>query len=148
MQRTSRFELTSRALITRGNKVLLCRARGSDYYFLPGGHVEFREIAARALHREFREEFGTALVGLRYIGACENIFKEHGTWHHELIIAFTARVKKIITKSLEAHLEPHWIDGRLLSRTDIRPHAVRDACARWMRDRRTFWTTERPGSRP
>jgi len=39
-----------------------------------GGHVEFGEYARDTVHREFREEIGQALTGVRLAGVLENIF--------------------------------------------------------------------------
>ena len=39
-----------------------------------GGHVEFGEYAMDTVHREFQEEIGQALTGVRLAGVLENIF--------------------------------------------------------------------------
>jgi len=56
-----------------------------------GGHVEFGEYAALAVHREFQEEIGQRLAGVRLLGVLENIFTWQGSTQHEIVFLFTAR---------------------------------------------------------
>src|SRR5215472_16876456 len=55
-----------------------------------GGHVEFGEYALATVHREFREEIGQALTGVRLAGVLENIFVWSGATKHEIVFVFTA----------------------------------------------------------
>jgi ADP-ribose pyrophosphatase YjhB (NUDIX family) len=55
-----------------------------------GGHVEFAEYALDTVHREFREEIGQALTGVRLAGVLENIFQWGGATQHEIVFVFTA----------------------------------------------------------
>jgi ADP-ribose pyrophosphatase YjhB (NUDIX family) len=55
-----------------------------------GGHVEFGEYALDTVHREFREEIGQALTGVRLAGVLENIFEWNGATEHEIVFIFTA----------------------------------------------------------
>jgi ADP-ribose pyrophosphatase YjhB (NUDIX family) len=55
-----------------------------------GGHVEFGEYAQDTVHREFREEIGQALIGVRLAGVLENIFPWGGATQHEIVFVFTA----------------------------------------------------------
>ena len=55
-----------------------------------GGHVEFGEYALDTVHREFREEIGQALSGVRLAGVLENIFVWGGATKHEIVFVFTA----------------------------------------------------------
>jgi ADP-ribose pyrophosphatase YjhB (NUDIX family) len=55
-----------------------------------GGHVEFGERAAQTLHREFGEEIGQALTGVRLLGVLENIFEWRGRTEHEIVFVFAA----------------------------------------------------------
>ena len=54
-----------------------------------GGHVEFGEYALDAVHREFGEEIGEALTGVRLAGVLENIFQWGGATQHEIVFVFT-----------------------------------------------------------
>ena len=55
-----------------------------------GGHVEFGECALDTVHREFREEIGQALSGVRLAGVLENIVVWGGATKHEIVFVFTA----------------------------------------------------------
>ncbi len=55
-----------------------------------GGHVEFGEYALDTVHREFREEIGQALRGVRLARVLENIFEWNGATQHEIVFIFTA----------------------------------------------------------
>jgi ADP-ribose pyrophosphatase YjhB (NUDIX family) len=55
-----------------------------------GGHVEFGEYALDTVHREFREEIGQALTGVRLADVLENIFEWEGATQHEIVFIFTA----------------------------------------------------------
>lgn len=55
-----------------------------------GGGVEFGEPAARALVREFDEEFGTRIEVGEQVAAVENLFTFNGQPGHEYLIVFRA----------------------------------------------------------
>ncbi|MGH3182685.1 MAG: NUDIX hydrolase, partial [Streptosporangiaceae bacterium] len=55
-----------------------------------GGHVEFGEFALDTIHREFLEETGQILTGVRLLGVLENIFGWRGGTEHEVVFIFTA----------------------------------------------------------
>ncbi|HUD39313.1 MAG TPA: NUDIX domain-containing protein [Streptosporangiaceae bacterium] len=55
-----------------------------------GGHVEFGEYAEQTVRREFAEEIGQALTGVRLAGVVENIFAWGGATDHEIVFIFTA----------------------------------------------------------
>jgi ADP-ribose pyrophosphatase YjhB (NUDIX family) len=50
--------LVARAIIPQGDKVLLVKNQGNDYWCLPGGRVEEGEPITQALVRELYEELG------------------------------------------------------------------------------------------
>jgi ADP-ribose pyrophosphatase YjhB (NUDIX family) len=55
-----------------------------------GGHVEFGEYALDTIHREFGEEIGQRLTGVRLLGVLENIFGWQGGTEHEVVFIFSA----------------------------------------------------------
>jgi len=55
-----------------------------------GGHVEFGEYALDTVRREFAEEIGQELTGVRLLGVLENIFGWRGGTEHEVVFIFIA----------------------------------------------------------
>jgi ADP-ribose pyrophosphatase YjhB (NUDIX family) len=55
-----------------------------------GGHVEFGEYALDTVNREFQEEIGQSLTGVRLLGVLENIFQWDGATQHEIVFMFAA----------------------------------------------------------
>lgn len=64
------FSFRVAGILLRGGKILLQRPVDDDGYSLPEGHVEFGEIGAETLVREFREETGADIVvhELKWVG--------------------------------------------------------------------------------
>jgi ADP-ribose pyrophosphatase YjhB (NUDIX family) len=55
-----------------------------------GGGIEFGEQAIDALHRELREELGTALLNVELVTTTENIFTFEGERGHEIVFIYQA----------------------------------------------------------
>ena len=60
-----------------------------------GGHVEFGEYALDTVRREFAEEIGQELTGVRLLGVLENIFGWRGGTEHEVVFIFTAALAAV-----------------------------------------------------
>jgi ADP-ribose pyrophosphatase YjhB (NUDIX family) len=73
------------------NALLVSAAAGPRPFHRPlGGHVEFGEYAIETIHREFAEEIGQRLTGVRLLGVLENIFQWDGAPAHEIVFVFRA----------------------------------------------------------
>lgn len=66
-----------------------------------GGHVEFGELSADTARREFAEEIGQALTGVRRVGVLENIFLWGGTNVHEIVIVLSASFADVAAYEIE-----------------------------------------------
>ena len=66
-----------------------------------GGHVEFGEYALDTVRREFAEEIGQELTGVRLLGVLENIFGWRGGTEHEVVFIFTAALDAASAYELE-----------------------------------------------
>jgi ADP-ribose pyrophosphatase YjhB (NUDIX family) len=77
-----------RVLVERGYD----RVADSRFYRAIGGHIEFGERAEQAVVREWREEYGLALLEPRLLGVVENVFTWEGRAGHEIVFCFDARV--------------------------------------------------------
>lgn len=88
------IRVVARGIFRREGKILvqggIDEAKGERFFLLPGGAVEFGELAAAALAREVQEEMGyAAQVGAR-IGCIENLFVFEEQPGHEIVLVFEA----------------------------------------------------------
>jgi ADP-ribose pyrophosphatase YjhB (NUDIX family) len=74
----------------RDGALLVSEAPDGSFQRPLGGHVEFGEYAVDTLHREFGEEIGQRLTGVRPLGVLENIFPWQGGTEHEVVFIFSA----------------------------------------------------------
>jgi len=83
-------------VVWRGQELLVLEgynvSRAETFYRLLGGGIEFGELAADALAREFREEIGSDLEDVRYLGTLENIYVYEGHPGHELVRVYEGRL--------------------------------------------------------
>jgi len=68
------------------------RRKGQVFYRPLGGTIEFGERGAQTVQREFREEIGAGLDGVRYLGMLENIFVYEGRRGHEIVLVYDGRL--------------------------------------------------------
>ncbi|QQG52788.1 MAG: NUDIX hydrolase [Candidatus Falkowbacteria bacterium] len=89
------------ALIRQGNKVLVSPGhddvRGTDFYRLLGGGIEFGETSLEAVVREIREELNVELENIKLLDIVENIFTYNGKPGHEFSFIYEA---EFVDKSL------------------------------------------------
>jgi 8-oxo-dGTP diphosphatase len=123
----AKIEFIARGILTSGSRVLLCRNVASGYYYLPGGHVEHGESAAKALLRELDEEGG---ISAR-VGDCllvhENSFEAQGRRYHEINVVFHVEqdddAAVIVSKEADIGLE--WVDLASVVDMDVRPPGIK-----------------------
>ena len=143
------FEIIARLVFLKNNKILFCKQKTEkteeteDYYFLPGGHVEFGESANDSIGREIEEELGAAASEVSFIGAVENIFSDEGGKHHELNLVFSAKLDREDVESLENHLEFAWVDTTDLDGQEILPISLKNSLIKWLEDKKIFWASQK-----
>ncbi len=133
------IETTARALITDGEKILLCQSKKGGYYYLPGGHVEFGESLRASLTREIGEELGVSGTVGEMIGIFENIYEEEGRVRHETNIIFLATLEKSDVESKEDHISFDWIDKTELSNANLLPKGTAECISNWLDDKKIFF---------
>ncbi len=136
------FELIARAVITKDDRILVCRGVGKENYFFPGGHIEWGEGAAAAVQRELREELGLEAVVGECIGLSENYYTVKDTEHHEMNVVFAATILDGEVHSQEKHLEFTWVKKDELSALKVFPLTLKQAVLAWWADKNRFWTSE------
>ena len=130
MEKTSapdkQIEVITRAVIVRDRQILLCRAKDADWFFLPGGHVEFSEKLETALSREIGEELGLrAAIGPR-IGVVENIYRKKNVRYHEINFIFSVKIpKNSRIMSRENHIEFVWQEIESIKNVRLLPVSLR-----------------------
>lgn len=107
------------AVVRREDRIFIGERRdpatGERFYRPLGGTVEFQERAADAAIREFEEEAGARITGLRYLGTLEARFAYAGASEHQIVLAY----------------EADFADPAMYRRAEV-PRKDRDAVARWV----------------
>lgn len=79
-------------VIRRGDAVLVFeghdRVKGTTFYRLLGGGIEFGERGQETVVRELHEELGASVVNVRYLGLLENIFRFEDAAGHEIALIY------------------------------------------------------------
>lgn len=124
---TDRYiECIARGVAVRDGKVLLCRAKGGNSTYLPGGHIEFGETGAEALAREVKEELGVDSVVGERLGVLENSFLQKGVRHQEINLIYALEVKGAESaQSQEDWIEFEWCPLEDLSMANLLPADIR-----------------------
>ena len=90
-------------------RILACEyddpVKRQRFYRPLGGSIEFGEYSADTIVRELREELGTEVTGLRYLGTLENVFFYDGQAGHEIVIVYDGA---LADRTL---YERPWLDG-------------------------------------
>lgn len=145
----SGIEVIARALIRRNDEILFARGKGFDYYYLPGGHVEFPETAIPALKREIKEELGVEVTEEpKYIGTIENIFSTKTITHHEINLLFETSLPGEDIVSKEDRLEFEWLKINDLNTLFILPKPLKQNLLEYFENGQPFWAVEDETNKP
>lgn len=141
------IEILVRAIVQNKGKILICQKirkdyRGKDYYFFPGGHVEFGESTKEALARELKEELSLKMKKCSFIGGSEHLFAEDGIKHHEINLAFDVKVDKLKFESRERHIQFFLINKNQIAEENVLPAVLKRAILKWLKDKKMFWVSE------
>ena len=117
------IETIARGVAIRGGRLLLCRAKGGDTTYLPGGHIEFGETGREALAREMKEETGVDAKAGAFLGVVENSFMQRGKPHAEINLVYALDVGDAEISSREDWIEFEWRE--LSDLGDLLPEAFR-----------------------
>ncbi len=138
----SHIHLIARGLLLQGDSVILCRVKGAELFFLPGGHVEDGESVKVALLRELHEEIGKNNYNISsFVGTCENIFPlEEGVFQHEMNIIFAVNIPEGgELKTKEGHIEFVSVAKNDLKNNKIMPPPLKDGIIGWFDDNNPFF---------
>ncbi|MBL7156388.1 MAG: NUDIX domain-containing protein [Candidatus Pacebacteria bacterium] len=138
----NKFELCVRAIIQDDDRILVCKRKDKDYYFFPGGHIDFGESAESALVRELKEELNISIKKLSFIGTVENIFIQDNEKHHEINLVFNVLVAKAKDKSEEDHIDFFFFDKKRFLKEEVLPIALQKTVIKWLENKKMFWASQ------
>ncbi len=132
------IEVAVRAIIVHKHKILLCRMISRNYYFFPGGHVEYKESLSRALKREIKEELGVNITRAKLIGMIENIYNERKDSHHEINFVYQVTLNNYSSLSLEEHIDFEFLSWPDFKKIKVYPLSLQTALHKWRQDKKFF----------
>jgi len=137
----NQIEICVRAVVRDRDRILICWHKLKKYYFFPGGHIDFGEVAKLALMRELKEELDIKVKKLSFIGIVENIYKDKDDKdkHHEINIVFAVVAEKVRDKSLEDHIDFVFFNKKELQKEKILPISLKKSVIKWLKDKKPFW---------
>lgn len=122
------IELIVRAIITRGDTVLLCKNNIRGHFYLPGGHVEFGDSLLDTIYKELHEETGLTkdqISSVTYKDFLENVYGEDTNRHHELNMIFTVTINDSIEIiSQEPDISFAWVSLSDISTVTLLPKGI------------------------
>ena len=133
------IEFIARAVIRRGDEVLLAHGVREVNTFLPGGHVEPGESAEEALRRELNEELGVDSVIGEFVGVLEHKFTDrHGIRFEEVNLIFEASIGTQEVASTEGHLEFIWAKPGEFKSRNLLPGSLPELLDKWFETGKPF----------
>jgi len=138
----SNIHLIARAFLTYSEEVVLCRVKGKDWFFLPGGHVENGESSMSALLRELNEEIGpNDYYVSSFIGVCENIFfLNENTLQHEVNMIFKVDLGAgFEVANLEEDIEFVMVKKQELKNIKMLPGSLKEGILEWKETGKPFF---------
>lgn len=115
-----------RGICVKDGALLLAYHKKDNYYFLPGGHVEFGEALNAALEREFMEELNSPIKCHGLITVFEHSWDNKGKLQHEINYYFAVELSNPndALQSQVEYLSFEWISIDKLSEINFLPSAI------------------------
>jgi len=141
MTNKNKIHVTTRAAIIDLDQILLCKTTdlASNFYFMPGGHIEHGESAENALLRELVEETGSNGKIKRLLGMMEYSFEPgHSSicHNHEYSFYFEVNLDNLSygdnLPKLEDNIDLVWVKIEELLNLDFRPEPIARLLPTWL----------------
>lgn len=101
------IEVIARGLLIKDKHLLVCKKKNANYFFLPGGHVEFYETTEDALHREWNEELACDCIIRKYLTHFEERFFVGTEKFHEYTFLYQVDCNELSIDKQLPHPEEH-----------------------------------------
>lgn len=133
---TQEFHGRTCGIIKQDNYFLIMRVNKTDYYHIPGGHIEIGEDSKMAVIREIKEEIGCDVKTAKLFAIQENFWERKGKECHgiEFYYIIEPNTKLSINdyervendKGEEKLLEFKWVRDDELTNVDLRPANIKN----------------------
>ena len=145
-----KIHILARAVVMSEGHILLAydpRSKSDHYYdltksfyYLPGGHVEFKEAARDGLVREIREETGYASKCGHFLGMLEYAWSFGGDevccHTHEINLVFKVDIPgldyRMTVTQQEDHVAFKWVPLADLAAVTLLPAALKTLLPQWL----------------
>lgn len=120
------IDVVVRAMIGRGEQLLLIRHPKEGHWYLPGGQVDPGKPAETALRQKITNALDTEIESASFLALVEHGYSDrHGNDHHELNLIFDVTISKLDMTCANGQREVQWIHWEELSAIDLRPVGLR-----------------------
>ena len=130
------FNFRIGALIIKNDKILLCKCELDNFYFLPGGRVEFFESSKQTLQRELEEELKETCIIKNLIWLVEDLYVFRGKNFHEVSLYYKTELpenskihdqeKTFMAYEAQVKIFFKWFDIKSLLKINIHPDCLKE----------------------
>lgn len=123
-------------IINQNDKFLIMRVNKTDYFHIPGGHIEIGETAEDGIKREIKEEIGCGVSEAKLFAIQENFWirnekKCHGIEFYYIIKPDVNLIqndyeKVELDKGEKKLLEFKWVTANELKDIDLKPANIKE----------------------
>lgn len=133
---TQEFHGRTCGIIKQDNMVLIMRVNKTNYYHIPGGHIEIGEDSKAGVIREIKEEIGCDVEEARLFAIQENFWERNERECHgiEFYYIIKPSIKLPIKnyeriendKGEEKLLDFRWVTAQELKNVDLKPSNIKE----------------------
>ena len=136
--KTNNYNYYNRAvgIIKKDDKYLILNVDNSEYYHIPGGHIEIGEDSLTSVTREVKEELGYTVKTANLFCIQENFYEKKDIPHHgveyDYLIETEDELETIDREFIEndrgimKNLQIKWVSIDELKEIDLRPFTVKE----------------------
>lgn len=130
------FHCRTCGIIKQNEKFLVMRVNKTDYYHIPGGHVEIGETSKDAVIREIKEEIGCEVKSATLFAIQENFWLRNEKKCHGIEFYYVVEPKELMEqidheeiendKGEDKLLEFKWVTAEELKDVDLKPANIKE----------------------